>query len=80
MGYCSECKERHWVRKCKECENYCCEIESNQYSLNNVYFCSDECLEIYKDSWNLYVVAETLLHLLIIFTPPSTHVVCIDDT
>ncbi len=53
IGCCSECDTSTWVRKCKECEKYYHYFETDDSYFNDFYFCSNECIEIYKENWSL---------------------------
>lgn len=53
VGICSECGTSTWVRKCAECEKLYHPSEENEVKFQNKYFCSDKCLESYKDCWSL---------------------------
>ena len=48
VGKCSECGTDTWVRKCEECEELYHTSEKHEVNFQNKYFCSEDCLEIYK--------------------------------
>jgi hypothetical protein len=49
-GKCSECGTNTWVRKCAECEKLYHPSEVHEQYFDDKYFCSDECVECYKEA------------------------------
>lgn len=52
-GVCSECGMDTRVRKCSECGQLYHPSEVQEVIYNNKYYCSNDCLECYKDSWGI---------------------------
>lgn len=53
VGKCSECGTNTWVRKCAECERLYHPSDEQEVNFQDKFFCSEECVEMYKDDWNL---------------------------
>lgn len=53
VGKCSECGTNTWVRKCEECGKFYHPNEEQEVEFENRFFCSKECVEMYKDDNNL---------------------------
>lgn len=53
VGKCSECGTKTWVRKCKECERLYHPSEELEVKFQDKFFCSEACVEMYKEDWNL---------------------------
>lgn len=53
VGKCTECETDTWIRKCAECERLYHPSEEQEVNFHGKYFCSESCLECYKDAWSI---------------------------
>lgn len=51
VGKCTECEASTWVRKCHECEIFYHPPVEDEKKENGKYFCSIDCVEIYRESF-----------------------------
>lgn len=49
VGGCSECDNREWLRKCKQCEDLYFPSQVKEVSGDDVFFCSNNCKEYHYE-------------------------------